>query len=264
MKSRSNPNRPTPTRRPKPSARIARASGRKSHARRGRKSSGRWKSGLANSRNGSSSKRGALASSRSGADGRAAWPGSSRPPCRRDLNVKGPKARVRHRPMSRVAVDGEVAAVTAPSPPVRRARRHRPGRGRARRNRGRLVASDRRARRGHPDRHGAATGGRGVPTPHPPPQGGRETSLVLLPGGRGRSPVLPPEGKEMCPVRRPGARANSRDGGVGAVVAAAAAHGRADRLTQGARRIPAVTRARADIARGSEFAGIEWTGGALA
>ena len=138
----------------------------------------------------------------------------------------------------------------------RRLRRASPKRlGKPRVSRDHLAASDRLANPGHRDSNEAAIGGRGGPTRHPdpPPQGGTETSLVLLRGARGRSPV-----------RLRGARANSRAAGVGVVVAAAAAHGRADHPTQGAHRIPAVTRDRADIAGGSEFAGIEWTGGALA
>jgi len=64
------------------------------------------------------------------------------------------------------------------------------------------------------------------------------------------------------PVLRLGARENSHGGAGGEVVAEVAVLARADRPMLAARRIPAM--ARADIARGTEFAGIEWTGGALA
>jgi len=146
--------------------------------------------------------------------------------------------------MSRVADGGDVEAATGPRLPASRGNRPRPDRSRL--SRGRLVANDCRASQGRQGSSGAAIGGRGqeaqIPHPDRPPHRGREN----------------------CPELPPGARENFLGGAGGEVVAEAAVPGRADRPILAVHRIPAVARARADIAGGAEFAGIEWTGGALA
>jgi hypothetical protein len=126
------------------------------------------------------------------------------------------------------------------------------------RSRDRPAASDRRASPGHRDLSVAGIGGLEVEPPHPdpPPQGGRGKFLVPPQGGREKFQVRPA-------LHRRG-RANSRGGGGAEVVAAVAAPAPADRPTRVVHPIPGLTRGRAEIARGAEFAGIEWTGGALA
>ncbi len=69
-------------------------------------------------------------------------------------------------------------------------------------------------------------------------------------------PDPPPQGgREICPAR---------GGGVAEVVVEAAVPGLAVRRIPAVRRTPALARDRADVLRSVEFAGIEWTSGALA
>ncbi len=68
---RSNRNQPMPTHRPKPFALTGRVFGRKSHARRDRRSNGRWTSGWQSSKSASGIRTHVHASSRAGAAGPA-------------------------------------------------------------------------------------------------------------------------------------------------------------------------------------------------
>ena len=199
-----------PIRRPKPSARIGRASGRRSRARPARRSSARWKSGWPSSKIASSS-RARRTSCRADGDGHAAWPGSSPRPRRPALNAPAPRARVHNRPTTSVAGGADAAAVAVRHPPLSPASRHH--RSRDRPSRGRPVPND---RRDSPDLKASNEAAIGAPeeaTPRPdrPRQGERET-------------------RQAFPPRR---RANFPDGGA-AVGVEAAARGLA------VRRIPAV------------------------
>jgi hypothetical protein len=109
-------------------------SGQRNHALHGRRSSGRWKTGWLNSRNGSGRSRHRLVSSRRAGGVFEGWPESCRPPSRREPIASQGRRRNRNRP-TRAAGAGAGGAADAGrvrasrrspvEPPQKRVRRER-------------------------------------------------------------------------------------------------------------------------------------------
>jgi hypothetical protein len=238
-----------PTPRQKPFAPSGRASGPRSHAPRARRSSGRWKSGWLNSTRGSSRSTRAPGSNPAGGAARAGWLESFR--SRRALNGLGkPRALKpgdRQRQTSNaVAVVGAAVAEVAEVGAVAKAASDLAKAGSRSPFRVRRVLSE-----GHPE------GSAGIAHPDSPPQGAREKCAEATP----RADRRPQGPREIClgvRRRRREMSSDDADAGVGGVDAA---RDRTVRRRLAARRVAA--RRPINRPRPPEFAGIEWTNGAL-
>ena len=213
-----------------------------------RRSSGRWKSGWPSSTNGSSRWTHAPVSSPAAGDVRAGWPescrsrhapsGRAKPPARRPADHPLPISSGAAADVDAVAEVVHVAEVAIDLPRVRRRNRHR---ARHDLSAARLGGNGEIPHAGHPPQGGRAMP-RGVThNPGPQARGGRE----IRRGGRRRETPAIPTG----------------DGG-GAAVVEDEARDRTVPRRVAARRV--AVRRRAEQPRSPEFAGIEWTSGALA
>jgi hypothetical protein len=211
------------------------------------RSSGRWKSGWLNSTSGSRKWTRAPASCPAGGAARVGWlescPSWRAPSGRGKRRALKPGDRQRQTSNAVAAVAAGVAEV--PAAPEAAIDRAPVG---SRRFRVRRVLSG-----------GRREGSAGTPHPDPPPQGGRERRG----DGTHHADPLPRGRREMCPGGHPQAtRAIPTAAGGGGVEGEDAARDRTVRQRVAARRVAA--RRQADTPRPPEFAGIEWTSGALA